>query len=91
MKKIVMVLMMVFTMMAGVFADAKSDAKASMEKTRVERQEDFDAWLNAINAEIAAKDAEFEAAMAEIEQQNKELRDAVRKAHAEKALKAEVE
>ena len=80
-----MVLMMVFTMMAGVFADAKSDAKASMENTRVERQEDFDAWLKKVNAEVEARDAEIKAAMAEIAQRDKELRAKVEAAHAAKA------
>ena len=80
MKKILIVLMMVLTMGAAVFADAKSDATASMENTRVERQEDFDAWLKKVNAEVEARDAELKAAMAEIAQREKELRDAVRKA-----------
>lgn len=80
MKKMMMVLMMVLTMGAAVFADAKSDATASMEKTRVERQEDFDAWFKKVIAEVEAKNAEIEAAMAEIAQSDKELRDAVRKA-----------
>ena len=79
MEKMVMVLIMM--MVAAVtFAEAKSDATASMEKTRVERQEDFDSWFNAINAEVEARDAELKAAMAEIAQRDKELRDAVRKA-----------
>lgn len=79
MKKMVMVLIMM--MVAAVtFAEEKSNAKASMEETRVERQEDFDAWFNAINAEVEAIDAELKAAMAEIAQREKELRDAVRKA-----------
>lgn len=80
MKKILMVLMIVLTMGTAVFADAKSDATASMEKTRVERQEDFDAWLKKVNAEVEARDAELKAAMAEVGQREKELRDAVRKA-----------
>ena len=87
MKKMVIVLMMVLTMMAGVFADAKSNAKAEMEKTRVERQEDFDAWFKKVNAEVEARDAELKAAMAEIGQREKELRDAVRKAAEEKENK----
>lgn len=85
MKKILMVLMMVLTMGAAVFADAKSDAKASMENTRVERQEDFDAWLKKVNAEVEARDAELEAAMAEIAQMEKELKAKVEAAHAAKA------
>ena len=68
MKKMLMVLMMVLTMGSAVFADAKSDAKAEMENTRVERQEDFDAWFKKVNAEVEARDAEIEAAKAEIAQ-----------------------
>lgn len=85
MKKILMVLMMVLTMGAAVFADAKSDAKAEMENTRVERQEDFDAWFKKVNAEVEARDAELKADMAKIAQIEKELRDAVRKAAESKA------
>ena len=80
MKKMLMVLMMVLTMGTAVFADAKSNAKAEMEETRVERQEDFDAWFNKVNAEVEARDAELKAAMAEIAQRDKELRAKVRKA-----------
>ena len=80
MKKMLMVLMMVLTMGTAVFAESKSNEKASMEETRVERQEDFDTWFKAINAEVEARDAELKAAMEEIGQRNKEYRDAVRKA-----------
>lgn len=84
MKKMLMVLVMM--MVAAVtFADAKSNAKSEMEEIRVERQEDFDAWLNKVNAEVEARDAELKAAMEEVQQFNKELRDAIRKAQAEKA------
>ena len=87
MKKMLMVLMMVLTMGSAVFADAKSDAKAEMENTRVERQEDFDAWFKKVNAEVEARDAELEAAMAEIAQMEKELNAKVKAAHAAKEAK----
>ena len=87
MKKMLMVLMMVLTMGSAGFADAKSDAKAEMENTRVERQEDFDAWFKKVNAEVEARDAEIEAAMAEIAQMEKELNAKVKAAHAAKEAK----
>lgn len=87
MKKMLMVLMMVLTMGSAVFADAKSDAKAEMENTRVERQEDFDAWFKKVNAEVEARDAEIEAAKAEIAQIEKELKAKVKAAHAAKEAK----
>ena len=90
MKKMLMVLIMM--MVAAVtFAESKSNAKSEMEETRVERQEDFDAWFNKVNAEVEARDAELKAAMAEVQQHNKELSDAIRKAQSEKAKSLQVE
>ena len=81
-------MVLIMMMVAAVtFADAKSDATASMEETRVERNEDFDAWFKKVNAELKARDAELKArdaelkaAIEEIIQYDKELRAKVRKA-----------